>query len=668
VTDAVSFVIVRSMMVLLATILLIPSLSAQSRWTSFLQEGRAELDAAVSLLEEHLAGRGERFAAGYGEIQDLYVTARRERLPVVDYAELLAESVVAGGEPAPVDEVAEARALVEGAFTVDVPIPGTSTFAAAQSWLAGLARAEGFPVARFDSLAAEMHEAVASLSGAAASLVAGSVPIPEGALPNDITGDDRAGEALSIWTLRVLAADEPTRVRLLSGMRTTLARLGEEIDPSIPEALAELADSRRALLALRRLLPIGVQAYALVSPYTLAEPDRLDAFASQTEALVALLDALEETPAEVATIVYSNDPVVAFLVDTMESLLGSASDLQRYEFAAAAGIRASRVLRMRIALHRLRLEANTPPERPGVTAVESDAFVDFLAEGADYVAAARPWTDGERSRSGDSFRWAMLPILSHPYAGYTLGSLPEHSDTRAMVDAFASSIYEDAFRRLDASADEPVPVVVGDAIAPFGRVYRVGRREAADRLYEAFAAAAQGVSELGRDFDVLYAGGLSVAAYWSHTHGLHVAVVEDEDVAARVRARVDDWLALARPADTEQERIAFLARGLIALRRAILDEMLPLLDESADPAALLHTPRLPVALDILDDVASFAANPLDARAALAVLYGVDGGATTTDAFATDAVATDLHALLDRLREVEIPDRRLLAQLAGGEGE
>jgi hypothetical protein len=96
--------------------------------------------------------------------------------------------------------------------------------------------------------------------------------------------------------------------------------------------------------------------------------------------------------------------------------------------------------------------------------------------------------------------------------------------------------------------------------------------------------------------------------------------------------------------------------------------MLPLLDESADPAALLHTPRLPVALDILDDVASFAANPLDARAALAVLYGVDGGATTTDAFATDAVATDLHALLDRLREVEIPDRRLLAQLAGGEGE
>ncbi|MFW5814107.1 MAG: hypothetical protein ACOCWX_01555 [Spirochaetota bacterium] len=657
----------RTTFLLTAMLLSSLPLAAQSDWTSFVSEERAEVDDAVRTLEAWLSSSEARARERYLAIQDLYVAARGERSPLDDYADALEEAGV-GGRVVP-DEVVGARERISAALAAEVPVPGTRTFIRAREWLTALADGDGFPTERFLSLVDDAGRQLDSLSAGESELFAGSLSANAAALPDGVSAVDRAGEALLVWSLRVLAADDRQRVRLIETLVEALSRLDDEVDRSLLAEFEELADERAELVALERAISIGPRAYALASALTFVDPERGDASLPSLQELVSALESVGAARLQNAVVVYDTDPHAAFLVDTVDSLLGTASRLQRYRFAESAGVPLAQLGRLRVALHRVRVGANTPvsvPELP-TSANGRAAFEDFLEEGAEYVATAQPWADGERSRSGDAYRWAMLPILSHPYAQYMVSTVPELGATREMVDGFATSVYEEAARRSGVSPDVLAPIVVGDAVAPFARVYRTAAGGAADAFYEAFAAVAQGVEQLSRDFAVPYAAGLSVAGYWSHTHGLHVAVVDEADVPARMRARVDDWFALARVADTVEEEIALTARGLIAVRRVVRDELDPVLDAGRVPAAAVLDPRLPAAIALFDEAATFTRNPLGVRDALGAVFGVEPGSAHADAL-TDAVAQALDAVVRRLIEVEIPDRRLLERGASREGD
>ncbi len=649
------------MLFLLAALLhLSPPLPAQSEWTSFVSDGREQLDEAVRAIDAWRSSRDEGARERYLRIQDLYSTARRERSPVAEYALALEEAGV--GESTVPDEVAAARERIEDVFAAEVPIAGTRTFSGARDWLSTLAVSEGFPVERFFSLVDSLQEWVGSLPSADAERMAESMSVPGFASADGGSMEDRAAGALSAWSLHVLAAADPERARLLESLVRTVSRLDADLDPTVGESLEDLAANRRELVELERMSSISPQAYALASAVTFADPDRMEGFGASVEELVMLLEAFGAARLSVAVVVHQARPHAAFLVDTVDSLLTSASKLQRYRFAERAGVSPAQLDRLHVALHRVRLSANasTPTAESSAAgnATSRAVFEEFLEEGVGYVAAARPWAEGERSRSGDAYRWAMLPILSHPYAQYVLATVPELSATRELVDGFATSIYERAVRRADVDSDALEPVVVGDAIAPFSRVYRTAEPAVAADFYDAFAATAQDVEELSRDFAVAYTAGLTVAGYWSHTHGLHVAVVDEPEVPELVRARVDDWFALARAADTVDEEIALTARGLIALRRVVLDELDRVVEASGIPSPTVLEPRLPAVLELLDDAATFTSDPLEVRDALAPVFGQRPGRANADA-AIDALALALGAIVDRAREVEIPDRRLL---------
>lgn len=634
--------------------------TAAAAWTSFLQDGRAQADAAVAELETSLEQAAARFEARYAAIQELYVTARRDRQSVAEYARALEAAGV--GQTA--FSAPASRVVIAGLFETDVPIPGTSTYSAARDWLSRLAEAEGVPTARLSAAVESLQRAMGSLPESEAVAVASSVPIPSDSLPEDVSVVDRAVEAVSVWELRVLAAESPRRVRLLEQMSASLVGLDGGSDRGIRRELDAIADELRELIRLERLLPVGADAFAQVFAPVFADASRLGSPAGLTE-VFGTLSALAGAGARQAATTYSLHPELAFLVDTAGSLLGAASELQRFDVASAAGMPIGRLRAIAPYLWRLRREARSMPVRPAMEAADAraEAFATFVSEGTDYVSAATPWAEGRSSRTGDEYRWAMLPILSHPYAQFLVATEPELSDTRAMVDGFAISIYEDAFRRTGRFAEELGPVVVGDHNAPYQRMYESEVGDAATALYDAFAAAAQGTEQLGRDFAVPFASGLSLAGYWSHIHGLHVAVLDGRrraDVSAVLRSRVDAWFALARASDTDQDELALTTRGLMALRRAVLDEIEPLASASGAPGAVgLIAPRLPLVIALLDEAAGFRVDALTVRDALADIYAADADALT------DAIAADLVSFADRMRDVEIPDRRLLSRASAG---
>ncbi|MFP4114596.1 MAG: hypothetical protein ACLFUA_09500 [Spirochaetales bacterium] len=692
----------RVLMLLPAVLLLAAPLAAQSfdadgsAWTVYLQgEVRNEVQSAVEAIEQWWRVRDDRYRETYAEIERLYVTARDEELTWEEYAESLAalepalvaadDSPRPGGEPSERDRGAlpfgmtsaevDARLRIARAFPMELPAPGTQAFSDAETWLATLARSEGFPLDRFLEATGMIEEALlSSLSSSDARRFVSDLRISQ-ELPDDLSAFDRIRRSLELWRLRVLAALDDERVDLLDSMLVATSGSSASVGADVRSRLAEIMDERSRLIELRSLLPLPARTVALLSAGPLGDAaafaeGRVAEYAGLSSVLLHLADSRREAPRDA----YGESATLAFLADTAESLLGVLSELQRYELARAMGLTLREIDELRVGLHRLRLAvgeavrsgepgaARTRSDRDRgdgeAAAIDDSLFADYLAEGAEFVEAARPWADGERSRSGDEYRWAMLAIVSHPYAQYLVASLPEPAETRAMVEAFVAQTYEEALRRPGIAALDLEPVVLGDAIQPVQRVYRTESDAVANELYDAFAAAGQGVAELSRDFGASYAAGLTVAGYWSHMHGLHVAVERDGGAAARIRSRVDAWLALARAARLVDEEVSLTLRGLLSLRRTVRDELDPIAVASGIASVAAYAPRLPTARSLLDEVSTFTSDPRATLSALAQLYEVDEGDATID-----AIAADVERTAERLRRVELADRRLVEELA-----
>ncbi len=595
-------------------------------WSSYLpEETRARLSAAVAVIERthEEASRARRDREGL--LEELYAIAREEALGHEEYADMLREHGV--GEPALAGAEREARETIAIVFRDEPPLPGTPPAAAAGVWLRSLAARELFPVDELEALVRSVESGYLfeATAGDARDLlesiaaVAGAPYDP----PDGLSDRDRAGERLALWALEVLAAEPYERV-------TLLRRFGQELVGVRDAADALARDYADALALCERLIP-GVEVIAAVSPHLFADPDRDPPTRDALRALGEFLVSLTECDAA------ASEPSVelTFLVDTTQALLLHASDLQRYRLAVAMGVNRSSLESILLRLYQIRADrAVLPPELATLraqTPAPGGEFRRFLSDGRSLIEAAQPWVDGERSRSGDSFRWAMLPIVSHPYAQYLLATDPALESTALMVSTFVSRTHSAAIRRADPSVASLVAVSTGDGVLPYHRVYRVPGEAAAAALYETYAAEAQGVEELSRGFRRPYAAGLTMAGYWSYLHGLQLLPDPPSDHPEQeVRAQVGPWIALAEAADTPIEGLSLLVRGLVSLRRVVLHEL-----AGAGPALTPTAPRLSIALTLLDQHARFEADPVEVFELLAALYEVAPGEEVTNRIALE---------------------------------
>lgn len=647
----------RSLVILALAIATVPVaaqrvLAQPVEWSSHLPAAtRARVGDAIAVIDRTHEGARQARRKREELLEELYAIAREEALGPGEYADMLREHGV--GESALAGTQEEARETIATVFRDDPPLPGTPAASAAGDWLRSLAARELFPVGELDALVRAVEsaylfeattvEARGLLESVAA--VAGSPYEP----PDGLSDHDRAGERLALWTLEVLAAGPYERVALLR-------RFGQEVVEARDRAHA-LADEYADALALcERLMP-KIEVIAVVSPHLFADPERHPPARDALEALGEFLVSLTEC----GTAAGEPSAELTFLVDTTRALLLHASDLQRYRLAVAMGVARSSLDSILLRLYQFQADRAALPSRMvamrAQTPPPGGEYHRFLSDGRSLIEAAQPWADGERSRSGDSFRWAMLPIVSHPYAQYLLATDPALESTAAVVSTFVSRTHSAAIRRAGPSVASLVTVSSGDGVLPFHRVYRVPDEAAASALYEAYAAEAQGVDELSGDFRRPYAAGLTMAGYWSHLHGLHLLPEASSDdlagdfaggPAPEVRAQVAPWIALAQAAETPVETLSLLVRGLVSLRRVVLHEI-----AGAAPSIALRAPRLSIALALLDQHARFEADPAEVFELLALLYEVAPGEDVSY-----RIGSEVARVVARLRN-ETADRKVL---------
>ena len=634
-----------------------PVATQSSDWTDYLNDpSREEAQTAVRIVERAVDETTSAGSLRYAAIEASYVSARDSLVSHAEYREALRALGV--GEPSPDGPERQARQAIAELFRDEPPLPGTPTASLALAWLSKLAESESFPVDGFRAIVSTVErDHLDPISAAEAQRFSEYITVTHARSRESLTPQERAREDFATWTMGVLAAETNDRFDLVRSLGRLLERWSPADTRAVRGEIESLVRAELERAALAELLEPSAGALAAVSAHLFAEAARCPAAHADAEALGELLMTLTRLDPE--AVLQLDSPELTFLVDTTDALLSSSSDLQRFMLAQAMGL--SR-LDLPAIHHRLRLlrarAARLPRELDGLSGRRSapgGEYQRFLAEGRTLVAAAREWAEGERSRSGEAYRWAVLPIVSHPYSQYLLATDPALDVTAAMVDSFVSQVYSAAFRRAVSVVPSAVPITVGDGVLPFHRVYRVRDREAAIALYDAFTAEALGVAELSREFLRDHAAGLTMAGYWSHLHGLHLVYASDDGPEARIRARTDDWFALARAADTAAEELSLLVRGLLSVRRAMIDEIRFLGLSSESPAIVLGAPRLALVLSLLDEVAAFDADPVDVMERIGLLYE-----TRTIAETVDRVAAELGGLVRRERDVVIADRRVLA--------
>ena len=642
---------VRRFPVLFAAFLLTRLVFAQSDdWTTYLSGAdRAAASEARDLIADRMDVQRQR-TVRYQMLEALYAEARAEVLAYAEYVQALEESGV--GEDPGSGPAAAARATISSIFRDTPPLSGTAAEASARAWLGELAEHESFPAGLFLSRIDAFERSLESLSRTEAGRLTASLAETDTGVTflDDLSTHDASRELVSRFALRLLAASPQERADLLVSFMQALDASGMS---RIAGEFALLTNVPQAGSPPRPAYAPSARALGVVLPTVFAEADSFpqlaSGFAELGDAVRALVSA---APAEVADVPAAE---VGFLVDTLHRLLSHMSDLQRYALSRAMAMSPGELTS---AYHRLyqirRIAARLPEELASLAAPairEGAVYQSFLAEGETLLAAARPWVDGERSRSGDAYRWAILPIVSHPYAQYLLGSRPELADAGEMVDSFVTRTYSAALRRLEDAGATVAPVSVA-GLLPYHRTYAVDNDATAEMLYQAFVAEAQG-ADVAREFARPFAAGLTLAGYWSHMHGLHAAI-DPGDGASLVRARVDDWFALGSVAETVVEERTLLVYGVVSLRRAILDEV----ESAAVSGALgLVAPRLSVALALLEQAAHFRADPLEVVELLTLLY--DAHAI---GHAIAAIADETHRVARRLQS-DRDDRRLVVQAA-----
>lgn len=622
-------------------------------WTDYLPPAeRARVAPLVARIEFGSQLNQQLVAGEYALLRDLYARARDERLDRNEYLrelETLQEQFVSSRAL-----FSGARAEIREIVLGSPPPPRSLAWSRTMDWLAAntaipdLARELSAAYARLleadpDSLSAA--DALAIADSLAADLQAPADGGPLITEPTARLSGLLAFAALDTFTAPLVefsARAQPVAVALetLSGQQGAFAAAAlsfAEAVRSVDRAL-EVLDAAPA-----------PELIAALGPDLFADPAEAGPPGQDARSVGELLVLVTADPATGGRLLAS-DASAAFALDTIAVHLGGASDLQRFWFAGRAGLVYHDLPRITAAIGDARRESRAP----GWTFPDSRPSPDYAAyreSGDQILAAAEPWARGELSRSGDAYRWAMLPLLNHVDAQYRLATSPEHEASRRLVADFLAAATDEAAR---ATGIQGVPTVLsGTERLPFLRVFVLQTPALAQRFALELARAAQGST--GSGFEGRYAPGLTVAEHWCITHGLLV-LVEGTVAEFGEVGRADLWFELAAEAPTADEAMALLSRGLELLGHWLSTQLGPLRERGQLPWGhafmLLETERL---------IANqFERGPQTIARALSELYGVPSPGS--------AVRSRMEAFLDFARAVTVPDGERLADdaLAGAQ--
>lgn len=670
------------------------AIESSSEWVTYLDGDRLErARQAVTTIETRVDVWSAEKLERTEQLQQLYVLARRETWSEQAYRQRLESAgfpPATGGAPG--DALSSIRAALETLGEVleeQPPIAGSFSSREAERWLVGVAAVLGVQVDEVHDLLGLVQSQGQNASAAAAGAFLTSIDLPEPAGFGDALVQDQLSQVAEHWWLLFLCApDDDARAEMLFDLEAAARSVSAEVSGRA----ADLGGEHRATAAqVRRLTAVIGAALPAVGARTVVALSSSDSPTPEETPFGSLLAELHGANREDLVVAATVDSVTYFTIAVTERLLNALSDRQALVLGRVAGLGIGDVRMIAGRLHRVRLDlgeaAYLSAEAAARAAADryrrSDAYQDQEAllrahkeDGRRYLSGLEPWITGGRTREGDSYRWALLSVLSNRYAQHLLLTNPALADAQRLAGEFATGIYDGTVERLaDDLAERFQRDAAIDVADSFDRGYRLvperagtgsdaGSEETSEDgselelIYLAFVAEAQG-DGIG-DGLVAHSPGseLSAASDWAHTHGLHVSISDPD--APPLGEAVLTWFTLANNAQNEVQGFGHAIRGLSALASGIDYLVEPALRDSGGPAVQLYAPRLDVARDYLAAARRFEASPGET---IAVLHGLYPEAEDIAAL-IGTLERSVEALRNRLAEVEAADRRLIDVASG----
>ncbi len=635
-----------------------------------------------------------RLAATTVEIQiEAWLVAKLERMEQLQMLYVSARREARAGGGAGSDEVeslASIRAALDslGAVLRDQP-PNAGSFSSREAirWLTEVAAVLGAQVDEVADLVGLVQSQGQNASDAAAEAFLTSIDLPAPAGFGDASVQDQLIQVAEHWWILFLCApDDNARAQMLSGLHVATRSFSAEASARAADLAREY---RSSAVQVEHLKQVIADALPTLGARTVVALSTGGSPAPEGESFSLLLTEMHGMSREDLFIAATVDAATRFTIEVTERLLSALSDRQALELGRVAGLGIGDVRMIAGHLYRVRLDlaetARISAEDAARTAADwyrrSDVYQDqtelLLAHRADaqgYVSGLEPWVTGGQSRAGDSYRWALLSVLSNRYAQHLLLTSPTPTDVQRLVGEFVSGLYEGMAQRLpDALAERLQRDAAIDVADSYDRGYRLsldsGRARFEDGsedgselelIYRSFVREAQGHGSTNEIFASSSGSEPSIASDWAHTHGLHVSASDPDARTLPLHEAALIWFTLANNAQNEMQGFAHAIRGVLSLASAIDYLVEPALRDSGDPAVQLYDPRLAVARDYLAIARGFEVTPGET---IAVLYRLYPEAKEI-AVLIGELDRSVEALGNRLAEVEAADRRLI-QFASG---
>jgi hypothetical protein len=665
-------------------LLLLPffAVAQAADWSGYLAgDERARADAAVTALDAGLASERAAFAAVYDRLEDAYVSARREELGPAEYAGALTASGLTGDNA----ELAAARSEIRGALEEiqrilrsSPPVAGGRHEARLREWLYSVNDTLAVPLEQSLLNLADLRTLAERVSPEAITSFVETLDLPPSGNQVDALANaavqDRFLLAIDNWQLLFLAAPDDD-VRAAELLR--LSRAARAVDAQAGREFAAAAAAFRAALLLREgAHQIAAEALTFLTASSVSRPDRLvDEGRTALSALLELLATVETGDLER---IAREDPVFAFTLDATGSLLPALSDRGLFALGDVTGkdfttirLAVARVARVRHAIAGREYAAAAGAAAEAVSRfqstadfeIENELLFAYRAEGASYVTGLDPWVTGGEARTGDSYRWALLSVLSNRYAQFLLLTNPEYAEAQRLTGGFASRLFDRMIESLPPEIRGSLTRLGAvEGTSTYDRVYRLPTDSTGlESVYEAFAAEAQGTEDVGDLFSSAYPSGVTIASEWAHIHGVHVTTAGPDAIADLAADLIASWFDYASVTDNDFQMFVHEYRGVLAAWTVIDRLTAPYMQDAAVSSLVLYAPRLAAGADAIRAVTEFALTPGEA---LSALFAVYPDADSVGELAAQ-IGNEIAGLVDRLADVEIADRRMIERESAG---
>lgn len=259
-------------------------------------------------------------------------------------------------------------------------------------------------------------------------------------------------------------------------------------------------------------------------------------------------------------------------------------------------------------------DANVDPQLRSVSQAAIERLEETALVAVDRVSEYAAGTD---PRSGDAYRWTILPVLSNP-----LADLDDEAED--LVSGYVTDVLNQATQAVfDRYPGAEVRVIEGPN-GSTGRFVRIdgnpvvgpGDAQIRDLFYEELVIAAQGADEVPPGMRSQVVDNYRQVDAWAHSHGFHAISASPADPGRFVDQASRAWFALADAADVAVDAAALVLRGFAALAWA-LDQVIADFPRVDDPFA---EPRVALTRELASAVADGRVLPAVGARILAPLW------------------------------------------------